>query len=121
MGDYCNDGEHGGGKAILDLLLEDGYKDCAIFVVRNYGGVKLGIKRFDILKQAAKYALQQGNFPETENFPRPKQGKGSAQAMAMAEITQTLRIPKMRPKMDHAGGTPLPVCPTHLGDWRIIW
>ena len=65
----CDDGEYAGGQAILDLLKEEGYKNCAVFVVRYYGGIKLGRQRFDIIKQDALYVLQklEGVIKEVKN------------------------------------------------------
>ena len=57
--DSCDDGEFAGGQAILNQLQTKGYKNLAVFVVRQYGGTRLGKKRFDIIKQAAQYAVEQ--------------------------------------------------------------
>ena len=45
---YCDDGDYGMGRAILRAMEPDkGYAaGLAVFVTRQYGGVKLGLKRF---------------------------------------------------------------------------
>ena len=40
--DYVDDGEFGGGRCILKFLTERDLTNKAIFIVRFYGGVKLG-------------------------------------------------------------------------------
>ena len=57
--DYCDDGEHGGGRHLLNYLLENKLKQRAIFVVRYFGGTKLNAHRFICLRQAAISAIAQ--------------------------------------------------------------
>ena len=55
---YCDDGEYAGGRAIMEMMKKHKIFNCAVFIVRFYGGSKLGAKRFDLIKQAAEYAIE---------------------------------------------------------------
>ena len=57
--DGCDDGEFGGSRAILETMRELKLKNCVVFVVRFYGGERLGQKRFEFIKQAVRYAAEQ--------------------------------------------------------------
>ena len=52
-----DDGEHSGGLCIQKTLEEQGVTNKAVFVVRNFGGRRLGPKRFDIIRQVVKEVL----------------------------------------------------------------
>ena len=52
---YCDDGEHGAGKALLDHIIERGYMNRVIFIVRYYGGTKLYADRFTAIIRTAEY------------------------------------------------------------------
>ena len=58
MQDYCDDGEHGGGRALLTFLLQNKLACRAIFVVRYFGGVKLGMNRYDRIREAAAFVIK---------------------------------------------------------------
>ena len=96
--DFCNDGENGAGRVLLELLREQGYKNCALFVVRQYGGVRLGQKRFDIIKQAGEYALQKAvNIDRTEKktvVRKPAQNKDLSTLNALT--SQQMAIPNQQ-------------------------
>ena len=55
--DYCDDGEHGAGRYLLDYMLENRLKSRAIFIVRYFGGQKLQGLRFECIKRAAISAV----------------------------------------------------------------
>ena len=55
--DFVDDDEHGAGNILLEMLLESQIQNRALFVVRNYDGTHIGAKRFDLIKQAAKSAI----------------------------------------------------------------
>ena len=55
--DYCDDGEHGAGRYLLDYLLQNKLKQRAVFVVRYFGS-KLNAHRFACIKHAAVTAVQ---------------------------------------------------------------
>ena len=53
----CDDGEFAAGLCIQKLLESQHAVNRAIFVVRNYGGRRLGPRRFSIIEEVAKQAL----------------------------------------------------------------
>ena len=53
----CDDGEHKLGLKLQKLLDERNEEDVAVFIVREYGGTRLGPKRFHISINTAKQAL----------------------------------------------------------------
>ena len=63
---YCLDGIYGSyddgecsAGLLLQKLLEENYsKNRIVFVVRTYGGRKLGRDRFQLFKDSAKHALE---------------------------------------------------------------
>lgn len=60
VGDECgaqDDGEHRAGVRMLRLLQEEKVEDTVIMVVRRFGGIHLGTKRFDCIKATAKAAI----------------------------------------------------------------
>ena len=44
-----DDQEHGGGKTLLNYMCRQKMYNMALFVVRYYGGVKLGPAHFDLI------------------------------------------------------------------------
>ena len=55
--DYSDDGEHFGGKCILNQLKEAKIWNFAVFIVRYHNGPNLGRVRFDIISDLTKDAL----------------------------------------------------------------
>lgn len=55
--DGCDDYEHGASRVLLQAIHESGMKDIAVFMVRYFGGKKLGPARFDLMKKVAESAL----------------------------------------------------------------
>ena len=54
---FCDHDEHGAGAMLLNLLLDAGIQNRAIFVVRVYDSTHIGPKRFTLMKDAVKSAL----------------------------------------------------------------
>ena len=54
---YQDDGEHGGGRRLMRLLHERESYSVAVFVVRYYGGKRLGTDRFAMINRTANAAL----------------------------------------------------------------
>lgn len=52
-----DDGEHGGGRAIMKMIYKDKLENMAVFVIRYYGGRHLGAARFLAIERAAKTAI----------------------------------------------------------------
>lgn len=55
---HCDDNEHGGGNCIHRVLLQDKIKDTAIFIARRYGGLHLGLDRFQVIEQVTKQSIK---------------------------------------------------------------
>lgn len=53
----ADDREYGGGNAIRKSMAKTKARNCAVFVVRRYGGIHLGTQRFRSIDAAAKAAL----------------------------------------------------------------
>ena len=56
--DFCDDGEPGAGRALLEILRNQNMKNKVIFVTRKYGGVKMGSSRFECYRAAAEVVLK---------------------------------------------------------------
>lgn len=56
--DYVDDGEFGVGRAMLNVLKDEGTSNVVVFLIRYYGGIHLGPQRFEIFRDAAKEALK---------------------------------------------------------------
>ena len=54
----CDDGEHGAGQKILQMMLDFNIQARVLFVVRYYSGIKIGPTRFDCILQAARRCLE---------------------------------------------------------------
>lgn len=54
----CDDMEYGGGAALARFLYENRIRNVAVFVVRRYGRIHLGVDRFRIISQAARDAVK---------------------------------------------------------------
>ena len=61
---YQDDGEHAGGKMLLQALKHSKIYNRAVFVVRHYDGRHIGPKRFDSILDAAKSAFTIHPFNE---------------------------------------------------------
>lgn len=55
---HCDDGEHGGGNSIKRILLRDKVKNTAIFIVRKFGGVHLGLDHFRTIEFLSQKAIK---------------------------------------------------------------
>ena len=56
--DFHDDGEPGSGRVLLQLMEEQQMTNKVLFVVRRYGGVKLGALRYECYRRAALSAVQ---------------------------------------------------------------
>lgn len=52
-----DDGEHGAGTHLLNLLREDGRNNIIVTCTRWFGGTHIGPSRFELIKDSAKEAL----------------------------------------------------------------
>ena len=90
--DYHDDGEPGSGRVLLNFLQSRNIQNASLFVVRRYGGVKLGADRFNLYEEAARSILdpqdqlinaaraktpnppnQQNNTPQDEDLTAAKE------------------------------------------------
>ena len=55
---YQDDGEWGGGRRLLKILNEEDQLSVALFVIRKYGGKRLGTDRFEMISETAKAAMK---------------------------------------------------------------
>ena len=51
---WVDDGEHGVGRFLVHWMKEAKIGDACIVVTRNYGGTRLGAKRFELMRDVAK-------------------------------------------------------------------
>ena len=64
--DFHDDGEPGSGRILLELMERNGFENCALFIVRKYGGFKLGAERYNCYLQAARRVLDiEQDFQQT--------------------------------------------------------
>ena len=64
--DFCDDGEHGGGRACLGALKEIKVWNIVVFMVRYHAGPNLGKRRFDIMTEMVKQGV--ATFPKSLNY-----------------------------------------------------
>ena len=71
--DFHDDGEPGAGRVLLQVLQDYDIRSRAVFVIRHYGGVKLGAGRFDCYKTAMISAINSNAFnhlvQNSQNLP----------------------------------------------------
>lgn len=54
----CDDNEHGGGEVLRKLIYNKKADNITLFVVRRYGGIHLGMDRFNMIEKAADEAYK---------------------------------------------------------------
>ena len=54
---YCDDGEHGAGLKILDILESSAIEQRVVFITRMYSGFKIGGNRFKCMTQALEKCI----------------------------------------------------------------
>lgn len=57
-----DDGEYGAGRCMMRCLQEANAANVAVFVIRYFGGKKIGATRFTIIEELAKTALRKAGF-----------------------------------------------------------
>lgn len=71
-----DDGEHGGGRCLLNVLQENQITNMVVFIVRFFGGKHIGAARFDTMRQLARVALVKAGalnaFTDTANKSHPR-------------------------------------------------
>ena len=56
--DYQDDGEPGAGRVLLDFLTNNLMEKRVVFVVRKYGGIRMGADRFTCYERAGQTAIE---------------------------------------------------------------
>ena len=59
--DYQDDGEKGSGRALLNALIDSNARNKAVFVTRHFGREELGGRRFELIEEVGKLALETTN------------------------------------------------------------
>ena len=59
---YCDDNEINAGRMLLRWMKDNEVSNRVIFVVRHYGGLKMGLDRYDCIRQAAELALKKDDI-----------------------------------------------------------
>lgn len=54
---FIDNGEHGAGRLLLNLLQKNKIQNKVVFVTRHYGGQHIGPKRFQLIEKAASAAI----------------------------------------------------------------
>jgi hypothetical protein len=65
--DYYDDGDHGLGRHVFELLNQKGVKGAIVFLSRDFGGIHLGKDRFSIINRVVNQALSIFNAAITRN------------------------------------------------------
>ena len=81
---YCDDDEHGAGRILLEFMLRNNLRNRVFFITRKYGGVRMGMDRFDCYVNAAKIILDK--FPDN---PINKQVQGVLQQPIIRKKSKT--------------------------------
>lgn len=84
-----DDGEYGGGRAILSVLQDNDVLNVAVFVVRFFGGKHIGAARFDAIKKLTNTALCKVGALQSE--VRTSQHNSSAQRRFTRSMSQSVR------------------------------
>ena len=64
--DFSNDGEHSGGRVILEQIRNAKVWNLAVFIVRYHEGPNLGRRRLEIIEELTKDVIQ--SFPSPLNY-----------------------------------------------------
>ena len=80
---FCDDGEHGGGRRMLNILKEQGIFNIAVFIVRYKDGANIGKARFEIISELTKKAI--ARLPHLDRGERKTEDdKETAEALRKA-------------------------------------
>ena len=65
-----DDKEFGVGRAILSILKEKGVNNCCVYIVRYYGRIRLGARRFQIIKMLTEGGIATYQYKAAERRSR---------------------------------------------------
>ena len=98
--DYQDDGEPGAGRIMSELLVNNNIQNVAVFVVRKYGGVRMGSDRFLCYEEVAKQAVEA--LTGKQLITRAKQNELNQQERASKRKLQQ-REPDVRGRQQSRG------------------
>ena len=101
---FCDDGEPGAGRRLMELLTLNNIKDKVVFVTRKYGGIRMGADRFECYIQAIKSVIQQHPYNDkvgqnqqiTVDKPPPRIPKKQATPPGSPKETKISMTPRRR-------------------------
>jgi hypothetical protein len=94
--DYFDDGDHGLGRHVFELMNQKGLKGAIIFLSRDFGGIHLGKDRFTLINKVVKQAMSKYNAAVTRN---PKLLKPERLQINLDEESTLMgMVPKREPK-----------------------
>ena len=112
---YCDAGETGAGKRILNMMEENNITNRVIFVVRYAGRGKLGAKRFELYLKAAETAVNDNSYNrilkvkqqvnaenKKKKDPKPRQGFTTRGGRGRGSYARTY-VPHPKPPSDENG------------------
>ena len=91
-----DDGEHGGGRCILDVLKEQKIWNVAVFVARYHNGPRLGGQRFEIITEMTKEVI--ASCPKALNYGRHFVDKTTLKALNEASTKPIPRAERSGPE-----------------------
>lgn len=65
----CDDGEYGAQRALMQTIKDNGVQNIVVFMVRYYGGKKLGPARFDLMRKTVSSAITLWQVSLRESYP----------------------------------------------------
>ena len=113
-GGFCDDGEIGAGRRLLQLLQKNEIEARAVFVVRYYGGMKMGTDRFQCYEEAVKGAILAHPFNTITRWEQTlkteqKENPSSTQSTALKAPTDKNQPSSskstLKPPADNRSGT----------------
>lgn len=82
-----DDGEHAGGRTILNVLQESQSTNVAVFIIRFYGGRHLGATRFEIIRSLSQAALTKvGIVPPTPRSQNARESRRQTRSMSQRSV-----------------------------------
>ena len=90
--DCQDDKDHGAGRCLLKLLARPNYTDKAVFVVKQFGGIKLSGKRYKMFEKAANAALDESLLMKERLKENPQAKSSATFNQALLGISDTALI-----------------------------
>ena len=105
--EYCNDGEIGAGKMLMNLIKINQLTNIAIFVVRTQNGGNIGSVRFEMMKQAVSNVMAHKPYNKYTNSKqelKPQEELEEIGQYHLSKKTQNRQIRKQRLNNSHVRG-----------------